>query len=129
MAVAMLVGLGGTSLVAISLGEGNRPKAQKILANVCVFTGCLEVIVSVLGYIFLKPLLRMFGTPDGEIYGYELSGWDSIMARISQNATDYTVKNLTYCGGHNVRGDGYSSAYITGESAANTVIRRLKGGN
>lgn len=72
---------------------------------------------------------RYLGTPDGEIYGYELSGWDSIMARISQNATDYTVKNLTYCGGHNVRGDGYSSAYITGESAANTVIRRLKGGN
>ena len=67
MAAAMLVGLGGTSLVAISLGEGNRPRAQKILANVCVFSGCLEVVVSLLGYIFLKPLLRMFGTPDGEI--------------------------------------------------------------
>ncbi len=70
MAAAMLVGLGGTSLVAISLGEGNRPKAEKILANVCVFAGIFEVIVSILGYIFLKPLLRMFGTPDGQIMGY-----------------------------------------------------------
>ncbi len=70
MAVAMLVGIGGTSLVAISLGEGNREKAEKLLANVCVFAGALEIIVSILGYIFLKPLLRMFGTPDGEIMNY-----------------------------------------------------------
>lgn len=70
MAVAMLVGLGGTSLFAISLGEGNRNKAERILANVCVFAGVLEVVVSILGYIFLKPLLRMFGTPDGIIMDY-----------------------------------------------------------
>lgn len=72
---------------------------------------------------------RYLSTPDGEIYGYALSGWDSIMPRISQNATDYTVENLTYCGGHGVRGDGYSSAYITGENAASKVLRKLKGGN
>ncbi len=70
MAAAMLVGLGGTSLVAISLGEGNRQRAEKILANVCVFAGTLEVVVSIFGYIFLKPLLRMFGTPDGQIMNY-----------------------------------------------------------
>ncbi len=70
MAAAMLVGIGGTSLVAISLGEGNRQKAEKILANVCVFAGVLEIVVSILGYIFLKPLLKMFGTPEGEIMNY-----------------------------------------------------------
>ncbi|MDO4743965.1 MAG: MATE family efflux transporter [Clostridia bacterium] len=70
MAAAMLVGLGGTSLVAISLGEGDRDKAQRILANVCVFAGVFEVIVSVLSYIFLKPLLRLFGTPEGLIMDY-----------------------------------------------------------
>lgn len=72
---------------------------------------------------------RYLNTPDGEIYGYELSGWDSIITRISAYSNDFTVKNLHYCGGHNVRGDGYSSAYITGESAANAVINILKGGN
>ena len=70
MAVAMLVGIGGTSLVAISLGEGDRDKAERLLANVCVFAGVFEIAVSILGYIFLKPLLRMFGTPDGEIMNY-----------------------------------------------------------
>lgn len=70
MAAAMLVGLGGTSLVAISLGEGNSKKAQNILNNVCIFAIILEVIVSVLGYIFLKPLLHAFGTPDGPVMDY-----------------------------------------------------------
>ncbi len=70
MAAAMLVGLGGTSLVAISLGEGNHEKAVRILNNVCVFSIVLEIIVSLLCYIYMKPLLRMFGTPEGEIMTY-----------------------------------------------------------
>ncbi len=80
MAVAMLVGIGGTSLVAISLGEGNRDRAEKLLANVCVFAGVLEIFVSILGYIFLKPLLRMFGTPDGEIMNYACEYMSIVLA-------------------------------------------------
>lgn len=80
MAAAMLVGLGGTSLVAISLGEGNREKAARILTNVCVFAGVLEIIVSILGYIFLKPLLRLFGTPDGQIMDYACQYMNIVLA-------------------------------------------------
>lgn len=72
MAAAMLVGLGGTSLVAISLGEGNRDRAVKILNNVCFFAAFLEIIVSVLCWIFLEPLLKLFGTPDGEVMQYAI---------------------------------------------------------
>ncbi|MBR5614880.1 MAG: MATE family efflux transporter [Clostridia bacterium] len=70
MAAGMLVGLGGTSLVAISLGQGNRKRAESIINNVCVFAIILELIVAALGYIFLKPLLRLFGTPEGIIMDY-----------------------------------------------------------
>ncbi len=80
MAVAMLAGLGGTSLVAISLGEGNREKAERILSNVCFFSGVSEVIVSILGYIFLKPLLRLFGTPDGQIMDYACQYMSIVLA-------------------------------------------------
>ncbi len=80
MAVAMLVGLGGTSLVAISLGEGNRDKAAKILNNVCVCAFFLEVIVSIICYIFMKPLLKLFGTPDGEVMNYAVNYMRIILA-------------------------------------------------
>ena len=80
MAAAMLVGLGGTALVAISLGEGNSKKAQNILNNVCIFAIILEVIVSVLGYIFLKPLLHAFGTPDGPVMDYAAEYMNIVLA-------------------------------------------------
>ena len=68
------------------------------------------------------------GTPGGEIYGYQNSGWDSVIMRTQSQMKDFTVPHLTYCGGHSVRGDGYSSAYITGQDAALRVIKRIKGG-
>ena len=71
---------------------------------------------------------RYLGTPEGTIYGYKLSGWDNLMARIAGEKNDFTIPGLTFCGGHHVRGDGYSSAYIIGDSQAKKVIKRLKGG-
>lgn len=72
---------------------------------------------------------RYLGTPDGEIYGYNNFGWDSVIMRTNNESKDFTVPGLSYCGGHASRGDGYSSAYLTGMSAGNAVVRKLKGGN
>lgn len=70
---------------------------------------------------------RYLGTPKGEIYGYTSSGWDNVIQRATSEAKDFTVPGLTYCGGHGVRGDGYSSAFITGDMAGRKVIARLGG--
>ena len=72
---------------------------------------------------------RYLGTPDGTIYGYKLSGWDHLMARIAHEKADFTIPGITFVGGHSSRGDGYSSAYIIGYQNSNRVIGRLKGGN
>ncbi len=69
---------------------------------------------------------RYLGTPEGEIYGYNNEGWDNVVMRANSEAKDFTVPGLTYCGGHASRGDGYSSAYITGEMAGQKVIRKLQ---
>ncbi len=71
---------------------------------------------------------RYLGTPEGTIYGYKLSGWDNLMARTAGESADFTIPGLSFAGGHHVRGDGYSSAYVIGETAAKRVINRLKGG-
>ena len=71
---------------------------------------------------------RYLGTPEGTIYGYKLSGWDNLMARIASEKNDFTIPGLSFCGGHHVRGDGYSSAYIIGDTAGKRVVKKLKGG-
>lgn len=72
---------------------------------------------------------RYLGTPEGTIYGYRLSDWDNMMARMSNEKNEYTIPGLSFCGGHSSRGDGYSSAYITGNAVARRVVKRIKGGN
>ena len=71
---------------------------------------------------------RYLGTPEGAIYGYDSKGWDNVVARTVAQPMEETVKNLFFCGGHSVRGDGYPSAYITGAMAARKVIDELKEG-
>jgi prolycopene isomerase len=72
---------------------------------------------------------RYLGTPEGTIYGYALSGWDNILGRISCEKDEYTIKGLSFCGGHAFRGDGYSSAYVTGDTIGQRVVKSIKGGN
>ena len=70
---------------------------------------------------------RYLGTPDGTIYGYKLSGWDNLLSRISCEKDEYTIPGLTFCGGHAFRGDGYSSAYVTGDTVGRRIVKKLKG--
>ena len=72
---------------------------------------------------------RYLGTPDGTIYGYKLSGWDNLLSRVSCEKDEYTIPGLNFCGGHAFRGDGYSSAYVSGDTVGKRVVKRLKGGN
>ena len=72
---------------------------------------------------------RYLGTPEGTIYGYRSSGWDNVIMRNQSQVKDNGIKNLRFCGGHGIMGDGYSCAYMTGEEAGLRVVKKLKGGN
>ena len=74
---------------------------------------------------------RYLGTPEGTIYGYRSSGWDNILVRTSSEKSDNEIEGLSFCGGHAIRGDGYSCAYITGDTVGKRVAKKLteEGGN
>jgi prolycopene isomerase len=72
-------------------------------------------------------MARYLGTPTGTIYGYKLSSWDNLMARIAEERKDITVPNLSYCGGHYMRGDGFNVAYYTGNLIGHRIVKKLKG--
>lgn len=61
MAFGMLVGAGSASRISITLGENNKEKAEKILANALVLTLIISGTVVLLSYIFMSDLLHLFG--------------------------------------------------------------------
>ncbi len=63
-AFAFLVGIGGTPLMGIALGEGNREKASRILANCFVLLVGIAVIVTGTVLLLKEPMLRLFGASD-----------------------------------------------------------------
>lgn len=76
---------------------------------------------------------RYLNAPEGAVYGYEVTEWDGIMARMMMLASDYPVKGLRPIGAAGPRGDGYSGCYITGSLIGKLALKDLdqwtKGGD
>lgn len=68
-AFGMLVGSGASVRIAILLGRKDQAFAEQTLGNSTYLTLTFNLIVCVLGYIYMEPLLRLFGATDG-IIGY-----------------------------------------------------------
>jgi putative MATE family efflux protein len=68
-AVGMLFGLGGAAVVSLSLGAGDRGKAEKALGTALTMSVIVGAIAVGLGYLFMDPLLRAFGG-SGEVLAY-----------------------------------------------------------
>lgn len=64
MAFMMLIGIGATSLISISLGEKKKDEAELILGNTIVLLIIMSVIITALGLIFMDPMLKLFGASE-----------------------------------------------------------------
>lgn len=61
MALGMLVGIGGASMAAIKLGEQKKGEAEKYMGNAIVLLVGISVLSTLLGLIFLEPILNLLG--------------------------------------------------------------------
>jgi putative MATE family efflux protein len=68
-AVGMLFGLGGAAVVSLSLGKGDRGKAEKAVGTAFAMSAAAGALVIALAYLFLDPLLAAFGGR-GEVLVY-----------------------------------------------------------
>lgn len=73
---------------------------------------------------------RYLNTPGGTPYGYQVDRADSFIQRRMALDKENFIENLHFVGAHTHRGDGYSSAYISGLDAGKAILRadRQKGG-
>lgn len=61
LAVSTLLGAGGSAYAAIKLGEKKEEEAQKTLGTVTVLTLIFSAVVVAAGFLFLDPMLKLFG--------------------------------------------------------------------
>ncbi|MBS7006952.1 MATE family efflux transporter [Anaerostipes sp.] len=64
MAFATLLGSGGSAYAAIKLGQKKEREAEKTLNNNFMLSIITGIVLAVVGFIFMEPLLRLFGATD-----------------------------------------------------------------
>jgi len=68
-AFGFMFGAGGSALVAKTLGEGDRPRANRYFSMLIYITIGLGVVLAVLGIIFIRPVAVLLGA-EGEMVDY-----------------------------------------------------------
>jgi putative MATE family efflux protein len=64
MATGILFGIGGVTLFSIRLGEKQHEEAENVLGNTFVLLVISGFVFMILGQIFLRPLLSLFGASE-----------------------------------------------------------------
>ncbi|WP_024614137.1 MATE family efflux transporter [Clostridium sp. Ade.TY] len=68
----MLVGIGTAARVSLKLGEHDKESAEKHLGNAFTLIVIISILITIVGLIFLDPILKMFGASNAtEIYARE----------------------------------------------------------
>ncbi len=65
MSLSMLIGVGVAANVSISFGAGDLEEAGEYADNGYTSILIISVILTLVGYLFMDPILRMFGATDG----------------------------------------------------------------
>lgn len=66
-AFGFMMGAGGTAVVSKTLGEGDKPAAQRYFTFIVIFTAAMGVVLAALGLVFVEPITALLGG-EGEIY-------------------------------------------------------------
>ena len=93
-AIGFMFGAGGSALVSMKLGQGNKEEANKIFSGIVYFVMILGVIISIICYISMEKIALLLGaTP--EILPYAVTYGKIFM--IGESA--FIVQNLfqTFC--------------------------------
>ncbi len=64
MAFAMLIGIGGASIISRSLGADENEKANHTAGNVIAVVLFFGVLMAVAGIVFLEPLIKLLGASE-----------------------------------------------------------------
>lgn len=73
-----------------------------------------------------ETMARYTLNPQGAMYAYECSDWDTMLARLMMLKDDQLVPGIRFAGGYGPRIYGYSSTYLNGELTAKLTMADMK---
>lgn len=98
LALALLIGIGGSSAFNLAMGSGHEKRAVNIMGNAVVLLAGSGLVLSIITLLFLKPLLLFFGSPKSVLpYAMEYT-------KITAFGFPFLI--LSTGGGHLIRADG-----------------------
>ncbi len=113
MAIGMLFGIGGTSLISRSLGEGKTEKAKNA-SSFCFWTGlCIGILAMILLFIFAVPVSRAIGASDDTI------GYTSQYMRIVSTAIPFLIISSSFS--NIIRAEGNANIAMMGMLIGNMI--------
>lgn len=113
MAVGMLFGIGGTSLISRSLGEGKAEKAKNASAF-CFWTGLgIGIIAMIIIFLFAEPVSRAIGASDDTI------GYASQYLRIVSTAIPFLIISNSFS--NIIRAEGKANIAMMGMLIGNMM--------
>lgn len=98
LALALLIGIGGSSAFNLAMGSGDQEKAVRIMGNATVLLAASGLFLCLVTTIFLRPLLLFFGSP-ADVLPYAME-----YTRVT--AFGFPFLLLATGGGHLIRADG-----------------------
>jgi putative MATE family efflux protein len=98
MAFSMLIGIGGNTLVSIRLGQNRKEDAERITGNSITLLLIISIFISIVGLIFLDPLLKSFGASANNL-GYAKDYLRIILYGAPLQALGFGMNNF-------IRGEG-----------------------
>lgn len=98
LALALLIGIGGSSAFNLAMGSGHEKRAVNIMGNAVVLLAGSGLVLSIITLLLLKPLLLFFGSPKSVLpYAMEYT---------KITAFGFPFLLLSTGGGHLIRADG-----------------------
>lgn len=71
-AVGFMFGTGGSALIAKTMGEGDREKANKLFSLFVYISAVLGIVIAVISFVFIRPIASLMGA-EGEMLEYSVT--------------------------------------------------------
>ena len=68
LGVSMLIGIGATASISLTLGSGNKKDGESILGNATVLMVIMGIILTVIGLLLRNKILILFGASENTLY-------------------------------------------------------------